>query len=375
MSRGNGGNDYQEAMHQAYLKDNLGLFNAHISKGADPSLPDPHNGRTMIEFIAAHGGIDFMESLANRKFDLDAQSEKDGMTPLMLAAEKGQIEMVVFLVRNGADLNKKDNESSTVKDIVKKAIDKHDSISKMAPDAQEKSNVYANQRQNLVTVQNLVNEENLNQNVELSLNQENPLLFALTASNPDKTKPDLDDRFELVERLIEKGADVNAQDEKGRTPLSMAIKMEGNRTAGLLFKNGADVTKLRDLDVKRLENYTKNSLFGPDKEFSDIFNAYEKTKDQNKENQPPQQNAQVSQTTEPGNDTAAQTQTTGTGPATTNTSSLGGPNGNPAPKEANQLQGGRAVPAGKREGIEVTHAQRLGLQSGNQGQEGGNARG
>jgi ankyrin repeat protein len=45
-------------------------------------------------------------------------------------------------------------------------------------------------------------------------------------------------RKEIVERLIAKGADVNAKTDAGRTPLDRAIVMDKTKIADLLRKHG-----------------------------------------------------------------------------------------------------------------------------------------
>ena len=43
---------------------------------------------------------------------------------------------------------------------------------------------------------------------------------------------------EIAELLITKGADVNAKDKKGKTPLDLAIEENHSQTADLLRKHG-----------------------------------------------------------------------------------------------------------------------------------------
>ena len=48
---------------------------------------------------------------------------------------------------------------------------------------------------------------------------------------------------EIVELLIDNGADVNAKMEDGRTPLDVAIKYKKTETADLLRKHGGKTKK------------------------------------------------------------------------------------------------------------------------------------
>jgi ankyrin repeat protein len=55
----------------------------------------------------------------------------------------------------------------------------------------------------------------------------------------------------MVKFLLEKGVDVNALCEGGRSPLPIAISRDNQSVAALLFTHGADVSVLNESERER----------------------------------------------------------------------------------------------------------------------------
>jgi ankyrin repeat protein len=79
--------------------------------------------------------------------------------------------------------------------------------------------------------------------------------------------------FEMVKVLIDAGADVNAQDADGETPLHKAIRGDHIHAAWGLMSNGADIfiKNKRGIDVEALANlmradYDTKQMFKQHKE-------------------------------------------------------------------------------------------------------------
>jgi ankyrin repeat protein len=69
-----------------------------------------------------------------------------------------------------------------------------------------------------------------------------PLLFAI-----------MQERFEIIQTLLNYGADVNVRDHQQRTPLHMAVKMRQNETIQLLMRYGADAKAKNAEGVSAME--------------------------------------------------------------------------------------------------------------------------
>ena len=67
--------------------------------------------------------------------------------------------------------------------------------------------------------------------------------------------------IEAVKQHIAAGADVNAKDESGWTPLHWAASKVHNKTAKLLIKEGADVNAVNKDGLSPLD-YAENETFG-----------------------------------------------------------------------------------------------------------------
>lgn len=77
-----------------------------VSKGAQPDLVD-QGGLTSLHWAALFGLTDTAKILMDAKSDINAQT-KTGETPLHLAAEKGKIELVKYLLECGCKTDIRD---------------------------------------------------------------------------------------------------------------------------------------------------------------------------------------------------------------------------------------------------------------------------
>jgi len=77
---------------------------ALLDRGADVHASG-HNGMTPAHVAAAQGFVAVLDLLRTRDVDLDLKHKFAGSAPIHFAAEMGQVEAVIWLCRNGADVD------------------------------------------------------------------------------------------------------------------------------------------------------------------------------------------------------------------------------------------------------------------------------
>ena len=171
----------------AYLSERL------ISKGAEVRFKDP-SGRTALHIASALGAKDSVELLIQRGAEINAR-DKRGATPLFNATINGNGDIVKFLINKGADIN--------------------------TPTQLGKTPLAIADREGMTEIAKILRRHGAKET-----------LHGAAASG----------HKEGVERLIAQGADLNAKDQNGHTPLHLTIM---NREAGqarwVLITQGADV--------------------------------------------------------------------------------------------------------------------------------------
>ena len=129
-----------------------------------------------------------LEVLVDKGAKVDAR-DSEGNTPLHLAAKYNKNpEVVKLLIEKGAKVNARDNEDATPLH-------------------------YAVRNSNLGATELLLAEKKVNINARDKPHGETPLHYAVSYAVGDRTNP------EIVKLLIKKGADVKAENKRGKNPL------------------------------------------------------------------------------------------------------------------------------------------------------------
>jgi ankyrin repeat protein len=269
-----------QSMFKAIRANDIPLIERQISHGAGVNSRGQHD-TTPLMYAAAFGSVECMKLLLAAGADVNAKNafdatalmwsagdltrvqllvekgadvnakSKQGRTPLMIAANHSGAEQVVrFLLANGADAKIRDTANTTALIAAAQANDAESVglLLEQGVDANARdlsggtALMFAAGNDNVAAVQLLLKARAdvnavsgmLGITVKaglIALGKYTPLLIATTYGSP-----------ELVKTLLDAGADVNAKDVRGMTPLMMSVTSEYQRpeVVRLLLVRGAD---------------------------------------------------------------------------------------------------------------------------------------
>jgi ankyrin repeat protein len=178
-------------------RGNIEAVKQHLAAGTDVDARDAED-KTPLQHAVYWGPKEIVALLIAKGADVNA-NDNAGETSLHWAVVGGKKEIVAALINNGANVNAKNDEGETPLDF--------------APTKPE--------------IADLLSKHGGKTGGEL------PPATLLQALN----RVDL----EGIKDLLAKGADVNAKDDDGGTPLLIAVTLGNKEIAALLIANGADV--------------------------------------------------------------------------------------------------------------------------------------
>ena len=175
----------------------------HVYAGTDIDQEDEFGNYPLL-LAVERGYLDIVDLFITHEADLDVE-DQDGFTAVIMAAEQDHADVLQLLIDSGADLAVEDKAERTALDwaIIMQSADAEEILrDNDAPSGAEKSFIAAIQTNNIVAVQSLLDGgADVN---EPAYTSKTPLHYASHSRNMD-----------ILKLLLSKGADVESMTEQG----------------------------------------------------------------------------------------------------------------------------------------------------------------
>ena len=207
-------------LHEAAYAGNKAIVELLLANHADVNATDT-NGATALYMTADTGSAAIADSLLSAHADIDLAT-KNGWTPLMEAIAQQRWDVVELLLKRGANVKaqQKFDRGFGGWTALNFAIDKNNL--EIANELIEKG-ADANTVAGIFAAADLVNSSTA------SWHDFTPLMQAVYGG-----------KIDIVQSLLSHKANVNFRNDRGETPLLIAVKREAKDMARLLLKHGAD---------------------------------------------------------------------------------------------------------------------------------------
>jgi ankyrin repeat protein len=230
-------------LHWAARADDFELSTRLVQAGANVKAANRY-GVTPLSLAAMNGNAKLAALLLKNGADAN-QVISRGQTVLMTAARAGKVDVVAALLEKGADVNARETQlgetalmwaaSENHPDVVKALLAKGAEV-----DARSKTLTFPKDRFGLEGVLTILPRGNWT-----------ALMYAARDGAPEATR-----------ELLDAGAQINAQDPDGTTPLVRAIWNSHYDTARVLLERGADPNLLDNAEMGALYAAVDNSSLG-----------------------------------------------------------------------------------------------------------------
>lgn len=216
-----------------------------IASGADVNMKDDMMGYTPLIYAIIDGNKEMSELLISKGADLNIQDNRMGYTPLMWALNSNKEELARFLIDKEADFKIKGNDGATAlilacgvsleiaKNLLQKGADIHTKTDKglgVFSQCITMGMIRGNEKITPEFAEFLLAQgaEIDEKNIVGEYKGYTPLFWAILYGETD-----------VVKFLAEKGADINAVAENGKTPLSVATDAGHEEIVEILKNLGA----------------------------------------------------------------------------------------------------------------------------------------
>ena len=232
-------------LHQAANKGFPEIVKLLIKNGADVNVKDK-DGWTPLHDALYWDLVGIAKLLIENGADVNAK-DKRGETPIHKASKFKNINVVEVLIENGVDPFIKNKDGETALDLcedkaIREILEKYMNEYNQTID-ETKNNEYSIFNNNLldavfnsdlIKVKKCVFSGKYNIDVQDDKGY-TPLMYAI-----------MDHNFDIVEFLVDHGADINLCNFKGQSPLKIAYKYDDEKIASYLLEKGAIDKNLED---------------------------------------------------------------------------------------------------------------------------------
>ena len=184
------------------------------------------------------GDFDEVRRLTNEKPQLLEETDEEGNTPLHIAIKNNREEVIELLLAQGVDIHKHNNTGSTPLHLAVKESD----LQTVRMLLSQGADMHIPDDQGFFPIHIAVENRNVDMIKLLmeygeSLSSDSdgiqPIHVAIQSKNEGYS--------EFIKFLLNNGADINAKNHSGETPLHMAVKTGSMERIDFLLDNGADI--------------------------------------------------------------------------------------------------------------------------------------
>ena len=240
---GCGNPEADRALRLAARKGDIEAVKKSIADGADVNAKS-ESGTTPLQRAAQYGEKEVVELLISKGADLSAKEDIFGKTPLHYAAEEGHKETLKLLIDKGADVHAgdKDGDSPLAWAVYSNHMDIVKLLIAAGADVNVKNNKYGwtplysatGGGHKKITELLIDKGADVNAKDDTGMTPLHYEAMSWAAYHGHK---------EIVELLIAKGADVDAKGDDGRTPLDWAVDLGYTELADLLRKHAGKTSE------------------------------------------------------------------------------------------------------------------------------------
>ncbi|USN50942.1 MAG: ankyrin repeat domain-containing protein [Myxococcales bacterium] len=238
------------ALHLAIVRKEKDAVIALLEGGANPNIKENSNSFTPLHLAASAGQIEVIEALIKSRAEVDEQDDQ-GNTALHLAIVRKEKDAVIALLEGGANPNIKENSNSFTPlhlaantgqiEVIEALIKSEAEVDEQDDQGNTALHLAIVRKEKDAVIALL--EGGANPNIKENSNSFTPLHLAANTG-----------QIEVIEALIKSRAEVDEQDDQGNTALHLAIVRKEKDAVIALLDGGANPY------IENNENYTALAL-------------------------------------------------------------------------------------------------------------------